>query len=178
MVTRETPCLGACNGCTSEPFACDMGQGPNVMFSWWTKLLWCPAPQGRGVDGSVADSGAFQAGVDLSPYVNSSAPAVPEAFSLERAYRMFRQLGLRHLIVTDAHNHVKGILTRKVRACPLLLSPHALPPGPPRKRAQIRGRGKRAHAQLFTLLKSSHGIFNNAWMAVRRQCVISTLCLA
>jgi chloride channel 7 len=67
------------------------------------------------VDGAPADSAAFQAGVDLTPYVNSSAPAVPEGFSLERAYRMFRQLGLRHLVVTDAHNRVKGMLTRKVR---------------------------------------------------------------
>ena len=66
------------------------------------------------MDGGPAGSGALEAVLDLAPYVNTSAPAVPEGFSLERAYRLFRQLGLRHLIVTDAHGHVKGIVTRKV----------------------------------------------------------------
>ena len=33
---------------------------------------------------------------------------------MERAYMLFRALGLRHLVVVDAAQHVKGILTRKV----------------------------------------------------------------
>lgn len=33
--------------------------------------------------------------------------------SLERAYIMFRNMGLRHLLVVDEHNRVKGIVTRK-----------------------------------------------------------------
>ena len=33
--------------------------------------------------------------------------------SLERAYILFRNMGLRHLIVVDEHNRVKGIVTRK-----------------------------------------------------------------
>lgn len=72
--------------------------------------------QGHGVDGLHMDSAAFEQLLDLSPYINTSAPAVPESFSLERAYMMFRQLGLRHLVVADQHNHVKGIVTRKVHA--------------------------------------------------------------
>ena len=71
--------------------------------------------QGHGVDGLHMDGAAFERILDLSPYVNTSAPAVPECFSLDRAYMMFRQLGLRHLVVVDQHNHVKGIVTRKVR---------------------------------------------------------------
>lgn len=51
--------------------------------------------------------------VDLTPYVNTSALKVAESMSLERAYIMFRNMGLRHMIVVDAHNRVKGILTRK-----------------------------------------------------------------
>ena len=39
--------------------------------------------------------------------------SVPESFSLERAYTVFRVLGLRHLVVVDHLNRVKGILTRK-----------------------------------------------------------------
>ena len=33
--------------------------------------------------------------------------------SLERAYIMFRTMGLRHMLVVDEHNRVKGIVTRK-----------------------------------------------------------------
>ncbi|CAL8466168.1 g5704 [Coccomyxa elongata] len=69
--------------------------------------------QGHGVDGLHMDGAAFERVLDLTPYINTSAPAVPETFSLERAYMMFRQLGLRHLVVVDQHNHVKGIVTRK-----------------------------------------------------------------
>lgn len=45
--------------------------------------------------------------------MNSSAMSVPESFSVERAYTVFRVLGLRHLVVVDHLNRVKGILTRK-----------------------------------------------------------------
>jgi CBS domain len=33
--------------------------------------------------------------------------------SLERAYILFRNMGLRHLVVVDEHNRVRGIITRK-----------------------------------------------------------------
>ncbi|XP_073241792.1 chloride channel protein C-like [Porites lutea] len=51
--------------------------------------------------------------IDLSPYVNHSAPTVQETFSLHRTYIIFRTLGLRHLTVVDERNRVKGIITRK-----------------------------------------------------------------
>ncbi|KAG1669629.1 hypothetical protein FOA52_010789 [Chlamydomonas sp. UWO 241] len=51
--------------------------------------------------------------VDLSHYMNTSTFVVPDSFSLERAYLLFRTMGLRHLVVVDEHNHVKGIVTRK-----------------------------------------------------------------
>ena len=54
--------------------------------------------------------------LDLTPYINTSAACVPETFSLERTYMVFKALGLRHLVVVDSHNHVKGIVTRKVRS--------------------------------------------------------------
>jgi len=51
--------------------------------------------------------------IDLSPYVNHSAPTVQETFSLHRTYIIFRTLGLRHLTVVDERNRVRGIITRK-----------------------------------------------------------------
>eukprot|EP00873_Tetraselmis_striata_P043550 jgi/Tetstr1/463814/TSEL_008628.t1 len=51
--------------------------------------------------------------VDLRPYMNTSAPSVLDTFSVERAYMMFRTLGLRHLVVVDAVNHVVGIIARQ-----------------------------------------------------------------
>lgn len=50
---------------------------------------------------------------DLTPYINMSAYRVPETFSVERAYVLFTTMGLRHLVVVDEENHVRGIVTRK-----------------------------------------------------------------
>lgn len=46
-------------------------------------------------------------------YINESALSIPEHFSLQRTYVIFRTLGLRHLTVVDIHNEVVGIVTRK-----------------------------------------------------------------
>ncbi|KAL4234642.1 hypothetical protein ACF0H5_006283 [Mactra antiquata] len=51
--------------------------------------------------------------IDLKPYVNQSAMAIPEKFSLKRTYVIFRTLGLRHLTVINNRNIIKGIITRK-----------------------------------------------------------------
>lgn len=51
--------------------------------------------------------------LDLTPYINTSAHRVPESFSVERAYVLFSTMGLRHLVVVDECNRVRGIVTRK-----------------------------------------------------------------
>ncbi|XP_069587415.1 chloride channel protein D-like isoform X2 [Ranitomeya imitator] len=51
--------------------------------------------------------------INLEPYINKSAVAVQAHFSLQRAYVVFRTLGLRHLIVVDLHNRAVGMITRK-----------------------------------------------------------------
>ncbi|EFN56864.1 hypothetical protein CHLNCDRAFT_144489 [Chlorella variabilis] len=51
--------------------------------------------------------------LDLTPYINSSAIRVPESYTLERAYILFSTMGLRHLVVVDEHNRVRGMVTRK-----------------------------------------------------------------
>ena len=38
---------------------------------------------------------------------------IQDCASIQRTYRVFRTLGLRHLVVVDAGNKVRGIITRK-----------------------------------------------------------------
>ena len=74
--------------------------------------------QGRSMDGVPASHNpVLQDVLDLRPYINTSTAAIQESFSVERTYVVFRTLGLRHLVVVDRHNHVKGIVTRKVHLC-------------------------------------------------------------
>jgi chloride channel 7 len=51
--------------------------------------------------------------VDLVPYANASAFKVQDTVALERAYILFRSMGLRHLVVVDSRNRVRGMVTRK-----------------------------------------------------------------
>lgn len=51
--------------------------------------------------------------LNLKQYINQSALSIPERFSLQRTYIIFRTLGLRHLTVVDSSNKVLGIITRK-----------------------------------------------------------------
>ena len=52
-----------------------------------------------------------QCWLDLRPYVDAAA-FINEHATIQRAYRMFRTLGLRHLCVVNHSNEVQGILTR------------------------------------------------------------------
>lgn len=49
----------------------------------------------------------------IPPNPPAPHPQVQDSLSLERAYILFRSMGLRHLVVVDDHNHVQGIVTRK-----------------------------------------------------------------
>ncbi|XP_074866365.1 H(+)/Cl(-) exchange transporter 7 isoform X1 [Carettochelys insculpta] len=51
--------------------------------------------------------------MDLSEFMNPSPYTVPEEASLPRVFKLFRALGLRHLVVVDNHNEVVGLVTRK-----------------------------------------------------------------
>ncbi|CAI7763043.1 unnamed protein product [Closterium sp. NIES-54] len=59
---------------------------------------------------SEEEQGMF---LDLHPLANRSPYIVPESMSLNKAYMLFRQLGLRHLCVVPKPTHVLGIITRK-----------------------------------------------------------------
>ncbi|XP_064478854.1 H(+)/Cl(-) exchange transporter 7-like [Ornithodoros turicata] len=51
--------------------------------------------------------------IDLRPYMNSSAYTISHMATLPRIFKLFRALGLRHLVVVNSSNEVVGIVTRK-----------------------------------------------------------------
>ncbi|KAF4323797.1 hypothetical protein BBO99_00000986 [Phytophthora kernoviae] len=51
--------------------------------------------------------------MDLTPYMNPTPHTVQEQTPVPRAFRLFRSLGLRHLIVLNRRNEVRGVITRK-----------------------------------------------------------------
>lgn len=55
----------------------------------------------------------FHYTVNSEIFMNHSPYVIREVTSVPRAFMLFRALGLRHLVVVDADNHVTGIITRK-----------------------------------------------------------------
>jgi len=51
--------------------------------------------------------------IDLRPFMNPAPYTIQERSSLNRGFRLFRALGLRHLVVVNENNQVIGITTRK-----------------------------------------------------------------
>jgi len=51
--------------------------------------------------------------LNLEPLVNATPYVVPEDASLAKAYPIFRQLGLRHLLVVPPPSRVTGVITRQ-----------------------------------------------------------------
>ena len=51
--------------------------------------------------------------LDLRPYVDTAPFTVQDCTSIQRTYRLFRTLGLRHLLIVDGHYKLKGLITRK-----------------------------------------------------------------
>ncbi|XP_046406212.1 H(+)/Cl(-) exchange transporter 7 [Ischnura elegans] len=51
--------------------------------------------------------------IDLRPFMNRSPYSVQHSASLPRIFRLFRALGLRHLVVVNSSNEVIGMVTRK-----------------------------------------------------------------
>ncbi|KAJ7557385.1 hypothetical protein O6H91_05G124700 [Diphasiastrum complanatum] len=62
---------------------------------------------------TTADAPKKVLALDLRPFMNRAPITVRRECSAQRVYIIFRTLGLRHLCVTDSHNKVIGIITRK-----------------------------------------------------------------
>jgi CBS domain-containing protein len=53
------------------------------------------------------------ASLDLRPFMDPSPYVVNELMPLRRVYRLFNEIGVRHLVVVDCREQVVGIMTRK-----------------------------------------------------------------
>lgn len=51
--------------------------------------------------------------INLRMFMNPTPYCVKEETSVPRVFQMFRALGLRHLVIVDSDNRVRGIVTRK-----------------------------------------------------------------
>uniref|UniRef100_A0A8C5H6K7 Chloride channel protein n=1 Tax=Gouania willdenowi TaxID=441366 RepID=A0A8C5H6K7_GOUWI len=51
--------------------------------------------------------------MDLTEFMNPTPYTVPQETSLPRVFKLFRALGLRHLVVVDDENRVVGLVSRK-----------------------------------------------------------------
>lgn len=51
--------------------------------------------------------------LDVRPYMDTAPYTINSSASLQRCYRFFRTMGLRHLVVLDEDHRVVGIITRK-----------------------------------------------------------------
>uniref|UniRef100_K1RFY1 Chloride channel protein n=1 Tax=Magallana gigas TaxID=29159 RepID=K1RFY1_MAGGI len=51
--------------------------------------------------------------INLEPYMNPAAYCVTDNALFPRIFKLFRALGLRHLVVVDKHHQVVGMVTRK-----------------------------------------------------------------
>lgn len=51
--------------------------------------------------------------MDLRPFMNPCPYTLNEGSSLSRTFKLFRALGLRHIVVVDENNEVVGMVTRK-----------------------------------------------------------------
>ena len=58
------------------------------------------------------ESEEFDMFMDLRPYMSCNLFVVQQDASMMRVFRVFRSLGLRHLIVVNKNNHVVGMITR------------------------------------------------------------------
>ena len=58
------------------------------------------------------DLGDMDSWIDVRNYMDASPFALGETASIQKCYRLFRTMGLRHLVVTDSEHRVTGMLTR------------------------------------------------------------------
>jgi H+/Cl- antiporter ClcA len=69
-----------------------------------------PPPQNMaGANASVRNARL----IDLTPFIDTSAPFVQQGMAISRGYNLYRSMSLRHLCVVDSQNQLTGLVTRR-----------------------------------------------------------------
>jgi hypothetical protein len=71
-----------------------------------------PEPTPAQLRAALTAAGDLRRWVDLRPYLNAAPFTVREHAPLDRAFRLFRQQGLRHLVVLNGAGDAAGLITR------------------------------------------------------------------
>lgn len=87
-----------------------MGAYASPLVNWGA--LESRYPNYPDIDSLTVSADEREGLLDLRPYMERGPHVIYNIASAMRAYRMFRTLGLRHLLVIDGKNHVVGIITR------------------------------------------------------------------
>eukprot|EP01113_Clastostelium_recurvatum_P030888 TRINITY_DN3802_c0_g1_i2.p1 TRINITY_DN3802_c0_g1~~TRINITY_DN3802_c0_g1_i2.p1 ORF type:complete len:885 (+),score=157.27 TRINITY_DN3802_c0_g1_i2:34-2655(+) len=85
---------------------------PYPVLKWeeFSKMMARELPDIDALSLSAEQMGMY---IDLRPYMNRSPALVQQTHSLTETYRLFRTMGLRHVVVLDETHHVAGMVTRK-----------------------------------------------------------------
>ena len=110
-ITRKVLCTLMKHKAFAPP-SCDPNSTERIspLVNWDTlECLYPDYPVIEDLEVSERDRACW---LDLRPYIDLAPLTINEHASVARAYRMFRTLGLRHLIVVTHTNKIRGIATR------------------------------------------------------------------
>lgn len=96
-----------------SPLPSDPRGGGKPIRHNFTEFAKPVSSKGISIDDIHLSSDDLEMYIDLAPFLNPSPYVVPEDMSLSKVYNLFRQLGLRHILVVPRASRVIGLITRK-----------------------------------------------------------------
>ncbi|KAK6122670.1 hypothetical protein DH2020_043586 [Rehmannia glutinosa] len=96
-----------------SPLPFNSRDGPVPIRHNLTEFVKPVSSKGLSIDDIHLTPDDLEMYIDLAPFLNPSPYVVPEDMSLTKVYNLFRQLGLRHILVVPRASRVVGMITRK-----------------------------------------------------------------
>uniref|UniRef100_A0A830BEZ3 Chloride channel protein n=1 Tax=Phtheirospermum japonicum TaxID=374723 RepID=A0A830BEZ3_9LAMI len=96
-----------------SPLPFNSRDGPVPIRHNLTEFVKPVSSKGLSIDDIHLTPDDLEMYIDLAPFLNPSPYVVPEDMSLTKVYNLFRQLGLRHILVVPRASRVIGMITRK-----------------------------------------------------------------
>ncbi|PIN00913.1 Cl- channel CLC-7 and related proteins (CLC superfamily) [Handroanthus impetiginosus] len=96
-----------------SPLPLNSRDGPVPIRHNLTEFIKPVSSKGISIDDIHLTPDDLEMYIDLAPFLNPSPYIVPEDMSLTKVYNLFRQLGLRHILVVPRASRVVGMITRK-----------------------------------------------------------------